>query len=211
MVAALEREAGRHIDAGRWVLALGGEHSITPGPVAAYAARVAGLSVLQIDAHLDLREAYEGDPHSHASAMARVVERGVPVVGVGIRNVAEEEVPAMRGPRYRCFPAREVAGRPGGGRGGWFEAVVEALSDDVYVTFDVDGLDPGVVPGTGTPEPGGLSWYEATGLLRAVAARRRIVGADVVETAPITGQRVSEFAAARLAYKILCYALGNRR
>lgn len=216
MTSRLEDEARRWVESGKFLLSIGGEHSITPPLVAAHARRHKGLSVLQFDAHLDLRESYEGDPHSHASAMARVLPVA-PVVAVGIRNVAAEEVAAMNGERQRTFLARDVVGRLGAPgevfRGGaplpgWIAAVLAALGDEVYVSFDVDGLDPGVVPGTGTPEPGGLSWYEATALLRAVGAQKRIVGADVVELAPIRGSAVSDFACARLAYKILLYALG---
>lgn len=195
---SLTQVAGRHMDNGKFVLSLGGEHSITPGLVRAHAKRYPGLGVLQIDAHSDLRESYHDNRYSHASAMARSIEYA-PVTAVGIRSSCKEELPLMNSGRYRVFPARTTDLCSDTAR------ILETLPENVYLTFDIDGLDPSIVPGTGTPEPGGLQWYETLALLKAVAENRRIVGSDIVEVIPLPGSEISEFTAARLAYKILSY------
>jgi agmatinase len=179
---------------------LGGEHSVTIGAVRAVRERHPGAHVLSIDAHADLRDAFEGSDHSHACVMRRLVEGG-PVTIVGVRSYSGAEARFAAGEkRVRLVPARAVH------RGlVSLEELVSSLGDPVYVTFDVDGLDPSVIPATGTPEPGGLSWDDAVALLREVLARRTVVGMDVVELAPSPGSHVSEFAAARLAAKMLSY------
>lgn len=192
--------ARRVVRDGKFLLALGGEHSITPGLVRAVAGRHKRLSVLQIDAHLDLRDSYEGTPHSHACAMRRVLELGATVVPVGIRNVSREEHRFLSRRGMEPVTARQCMMDDD-----WVDRVLRGLGDNVYVTIDIDGFDPAYAPGTGTPEPGGLDWYQVTGLLRLVAAERNVVGADIVEVMPIAGQAVTEFLAARLAYKLICY------
>jgi agmatinase len=201
MVARVER-------ATEWILAqdklpalLGGEHSITTGAIRATARRYPKLSVLQIDAHGDLRDRYLGTPYSHACVMRRIREI-VPAVSVGIRSLSEEEAEYLEEHPLPIWSTRRF--RALGGR---WEPILEALTGDVFVTYDLDGLDPAFVPGTGTPEPGGLDWYEAVDLLRAVAQRSRIVGFDVVELAPIPGQPASDFLAARLVYRLIGLAL----
>lgn len=196
-VLAAARKAARD---GKFLLALGGEHSITAALVQAARSRAKKLSVLQIDAHADLRQAYEGTPWSHACVMRRIVEAGVAVVPVGIRNVSIEEHRFIKEAGIEPIAARRCHTDDA-----WIDAAVSRLADSVYVTVDIDGFDPAFAPGTGTPEPGGLDWYQVTGLLRRVAAEKTIVGADIVEVAPIPGQVVTEFLAARLAYKIICY------
>ncbi len=207
-LAAL-REAYERLRAaapGKLVIMLGGEHSITSAPVLAWADRLeaAGrrLTVLQIDAHTDLRAEYEGTPYSHASVMHRVHER-VDIVAVGIRALTREERELARASgRIHIFFADDIhEGR------GWIDDVIEKLGDDVYITFDVDGLDPSLVPATGTPEPGGLGWYPVLALLRRVFAERNVVGCDVVELAPIPGQAASDFLVAKLVYKMIGYAV----
>lgn len=187
----------------KWPLVLGGEHSITPGVVAAMKARCRNLSVLQIDAHTDLRDEYQGTKWSHACAMRRVHDLGVPAVAVGIRSTCEEEIAFMKkaGLENRIFSAPDIP----------VAQVVKRLTDQVYVTVDLDGFDPSLVPGTGTPEPGGLTWYQVTGLLRAVAKRARLVGADIVELAPLPGQPAGDFLAAKLAYKLIGYSFFGRK
>jgi len=187
---------------GKLPVVLGGEHSISLGPVRAAAKRHPGLSVLQIDAHADLRDSYRGSKYSHASVGARIKEV-CPLVQVGIRSLSAAEYPVTRSADVATFFAREWEPRK-------IPEVLEALSDDVYVTIDVDGLDPSVVPGTGTPEPGGLLWKDALLLLREVAENRNIAGFDVVELAPIPGSTVSEFAAAKLTYRLLGYIARSR-
>ncbi|HMB70869.1 MAG TPA: arginase family protein, partial [bacterium] len=156
--------------------------------------------VLSIDAHADLRDSYEGSDHSHACVIRRCLEGG-PATIVGVRSYSGEEARFAAGEkRVDLVPARSVH------RGlVSLKELVSSLGDPVYVTFDVDGLDPSVIPATGTPEPGGLSWDDALALLREVAARRTVVGLDIVELAPVEGVHVSEFAAARLAAKMLSY------
>jgi agmatinase len=185
----------------RFLLTLGGEHSVTPGIVRAVAERRPGLSVLHIDAHGDLRGSYEGSRYSHACACARIRDHVEKTVSVGIRAVSAEEARSIREEEIPVFWARDVVGRRD-----WIPEVVEMLSDEVYLTVDVDGLDPSIMPATGTPEPGGLGWYETLALFRAVAERRRIVAADIVELSPIPGMSAPDFLCARLAVKIVTYS-----
>jgi agmatinase len=204
MVDRVEQATEWILAGGRLPAILGGEHSITTGAVRAALRRYPGLSVLQIDAHADMRDTYLDSPFSHACVMRRIREL-VPAASVGIRSLSEDEaeylqahpVPMWSTRRYRALRDRS--------------AVLDALTDDVFVTFDVDGLDPSVMPATGTPEPGGLDWYEAVDLLREVAERRRIVGFDVVELAPTQGQTASDFLCARLVYRLIGLALRVER
>jgi agmatinase len=203
MVDRVERATAWILDQGKLPAMLGGEHSITAGAVRALARRHRGLSVLQIDAHADMRDSYLGTPHSHACIMRRVREM-VPATSVGIRSLGEDEaeyLDAHPQPIWSVRTFRALQGR--------WDPVLATLSDDVYVTFDLDGLDPAILPATGTPEPGGLDWYEAVDLLAAVARRSRIVGFDVVELAPLAGQAASDFTAARLTYRLIGLALGH--
>lgn len=186
---------------GKFPVALGGEHSLTPPLVAAAAKKFADLSVLQIDAHADLREAYQGNPASHASAMRRVVET-CPAVQVAIRSLSIEESEAIPRLRTKIYWARDIARAP---LESWIPRVVADLSAHVYLTVDLDGFDPAYMPATGTPEPGGLDWYQVTSLIRAVAKSKKIVAADVVELLPQHGDHASDFLAAKLVYKILGY------
>jgi agmatinase len=196
----IHKAARRLVRDGKFVLALGGEHSITSGLVRAVIGKHRKLSVLQIDAHLDLRDKYENAPHSHACVMRRVLEQGASVVPVGVRNVSLEEHRFLKRGDIDVITARQCHMDED-----WVDRVLAGLGEKVYVTIDIDGFDPSVAPGTGTPEPGGLDWYQVIGLLRLVAAEREIVAADVVEVMPIPGQVVTEFVAARLAYKLICY------
>jgi len=179
---------------------LGGEHSLTIAPVRALRERYPGLSVLQLDAHLDLRAQYQGTPHSHASVMRRVRELGVPTVAVGIRSVSLEEAEYVHAERAPVFLGREIRAK-----GLPVEEILAGLSNPVYVTIDLDAFDPAYVPAVGTPEPGGLTWDEGCRLLRAVCERRQVVGLDLVELCPIPGQPASDFFAAKLANKLVGY------
>ena len=186
---------------GKFPIALGGEHSLTPPLVSAAAKKFPNLTVLQIDAHADLREAYQGNRASHASAMRRVVEM-CPAVQVAIRSLSIEEAEAIPELRTKVYWARDIArAKPDS----WIPHVVADLSKHVYLTVDLDGFDPAYMPATGTPEPGGLDWYQVTALIRAVAETRNIVAADVVELLPQAGDHASDFLAAKLVYKILGY------
>ncbi len=185
----------------RFLLALGGEHSVTPGIVRAFAERHDDLSILHIDAHADLRSEYEGTRNSHACACRRMRDFVETTVSVGIRNLSKEEAEYVDRERPVIYMARDVVGRTD-----WIEEAVSHLTQRVYITIDLDGLDPSIMPSTGTPEPGGLGWYETLALLRAATRGRTIVGGDVVELAPVPGLHAPDFLAARLAVKLVAYA-----
>lgn len=201
---ALERlgtHAARYCLDDKFVLTLGGEHTLSIPIIRALKDKYSDLSVLQIDAHADLRNSYEGTTHSHACVMRRVVEI-CPLVQVGIRSMSKEEKNAAAELPTRIFLARNIVGRTD-----WIAEAVGGLSEHVYLTIDVDGLDPSLVPATGTPEPGGMSWSETLELIRQIAESRTIVGADIVELSPIDGLHSANFLCAKLAYKIIGYAL----
>lgn len=188
----------------RLVIALGGEHSITSAPVLAHAERLKRegrrLSVLQMDAHGDLRPEYEGSPYSHAAVMARCVD-DADLVQVGIRAVTSDERALIRGRESVTTIFADEMWEDDA----WIERALEALGEDVYVTFDVDYFDPSILPATGTPEPGGGDWYRTLRLLRRVFEARNVVGADVVELAPKPGDASSDFVVAKLVYKMIGY------
>ena len=199
----IRRVAGELLSRGKFPIVLGGEHSITGPVVAAMAARYPGLSVLQIDAHADLRESFMGSRYNHACAMRRVLD-AAPCVQVGIRSLSAEEAAAVPGLKTSIFydwNMRQDAR--------WIDRVVDALSDTCYITIDCDGLDPAIMPAVGTPEPGGLSWYETLALLRRVIESRNVVGADIVELCPLPGNVAPTFLCAKLLYKILSYRFGK--
>lgn len=183
----------------KFLVVLGGEHSVSIPVVEALAERTPNLSVLQIDAHADLRDAYQGSPFSHACAMRRIVEH-VPCTQVGIRSLSREESEVLPELRTQVFWDHDMRRDPA-----WIDQVVASLGDRVYITIDADGLDPAIMPAVGTPEPGGLSWPEITALMKAVVTRRRVVGFDLVELCPIPGMVGPNFLCAKLIYKILSY------
>jgi len=189
------------LEDGKFPVALGGEHSLTPPLVSAVAKKFKGLSVLQIDAHADLRDEYQGNPNSHACAMRRVLEV-CPAVQVGIRSLSDEEAKAIPHLRTKIYWAKDIVPAP---VKGWAGKVLDDLSSHVYLTIDLDGFDPSIVPATGTPEPGGLDWHQVTSLVRAVAEYKTIVGMDVVELLPQPGHHACDFLAAKLVYKCLGY------
>ena len=190
------------LEDGKFVVVLGGEHSVSIGAVKAYAERFQGLSVLQLDAHTDMRDTYEGNKYSHACTMARISEIVDRSVSVGIRSMDSKEVDRVS--RDRIFFARDIKGS-----NSWFDEALKRLSEKVYVTVDLDVFDPSYVPSTGTPEPGGLGWYEVTRFLEHVSRGTNIVGFDVVELCP-SGARASDFIAAKLVYKLLSYRFRRR-
>ena len=194
----IRKYASRVVRDGKIPIGLGGEHSITGGLVRAAAGRHKKLSVLQLDAHSDLRDQYEGSPYSHASAMRRVLDHAERVVPVGIRSHTLAEQRFMRKEGISPISARDCHSTEG-----WLDRAMDLLTDRVYITIDIDAFDPAYAPGTGTPEPGGLDWYQVTDLLHLVAAEKTIVGADVVEVIPLPSQSTTEFLAAKLAYKLI--------
>jgi len=192
---------GEVLDRGQLPVLLGGEHSVSIGAMRAAAERHPGLSFLQVDAHGDTRESYEGSTHNHACVMARARELG-PIVQVGIRAIDAAEAQTMD--RERVFFAHEIRDRAQAARSdAWIDRAVALLAPEVYVTIDLDAFDPSLLPATGTPEPGGLGWYQVMDLLAAVTAARRIVAFDVVELLPQPGQHASDFLAAKLVYRLL--------
>jgi agmatinase len=189
----------------RFVLMLGGEHSISAAPVHAWLDRLDGeLSILQLDAHSDLRDSYHGTPWSHACVMRRILDRTSRIVAVGIRSLTGEERHLIRETGITTVFAEELR------REGWIDRALSGLGPDVYITFDVDFFDPSLMPATGTPEPGGASWWQALDLLRAVFRERNVVGADIVELAPGLGPAASGVVAAKLAYKMIGYHVAAR-
>ena len=176
---------------GKFPMILGGEHSITLGAVQAFKEKFDNFSVLQIDAHSDLRDEFEGTKFHHACVMKRIKALGLPITQVGIRSMSEGEQ------AENIFLAPEIP----------VDKIIATLKENVYLTFDLDGLDPSIMPSTGTPEPGGLGWYETLKLIKEVAKKRKIIGADVVELDPIPGLAAPDFLAAKLVYKIINYII----
>lgn len=192
----IERVARWLIGQGKKIGALGGEHSLTHPLVLATRERYPDLSVLQLDAHGDLRSSYQGSAMSHASVMSRIVEMGVPTVGLGIRSISEEERDLIRERKLPRFSGRDVVRRrlP-------LDEMLSSLTGNVYVTLDLDGFDPSEAPGVGTPEPGGFGWFDFLDILDALEGRR-IVGFDVVELLPLPGNVITDFLAAKSVYKL---------
>jgi agmatinase len=201
---AIAARFGCLMDAGKWVVMLGGEHSITPGGVKAAASRIDGLQVVQLDAHADLRDRYEGDRHSHACAMARCLELA-PVHAIGVRSYSSEEDARIKAgiAGYRLTHAWEMQGDD------WIEIAMEELRGrPVYLTVDVDYFDPSLVPSTGTPEPGGGQWWPTLRFLELLFRSTRVVACDVVELAPAPGLHHADFTVARLVHKLIGFACG---
>jgi N1-aminopropylagmatine ureohydrolase len=207
MVDRIEEVTAHLLDAGKFVVTLGGDHSTSIGVVRAFAKRHPAMSVLQIDAHADLREEYEGTPLSSATIMRRVLDVCPRTAQVGIRSMSEPEAQLVEQRKLPMWLASAIHGQTRQGRAEWIEQVVATLADEVYVTIDVDAFDPSLVPGTGTPEPGGLGWYEVIDLLAAVTAHRRVIGFDVVELSPLVEGHVSPVVAAKLVYKLIGMAV----
>jgi agmatinase len=199
LMEEIRRVAGEVLSRDKFLVTLGGEHSITPPLVAAAAAVYPGLGVLQIDAHADLRDEYMGTRHNHACAMRRSLEYA-PVTQVGIRSMSTEEAAIAPSLQTTIFYDHALRKDPA-----WVDRVIDTLPETVYLTIDVDGLDPAIMPATGTPEPGGLSWYETLGLLKALFERRQVVACDVVELSPLPGLAAPNFLCAKLVYKMLTY------
>ncbi|MBN1498305.1 MAG: agmatinase [Spirochaetes bacterium] len=202
MVRAVRERAARHLGANKFLVTVGGEHSVTVGAVQAHAEHYDNLSVLQLDAHADLQNEFNGSRYNHACAMARVREL-CPVVHVGIRSMdAGERAAAEPG---HVFYAEEIQGRDE-----WMDRAVGLLSEQVYVSIDLDAFDTSIMPATGTPEPGGLSWYDVISLLKKVTGSRRVVGFDVVELCPHPYSKHADYLAAKLIYRLLSLVFTSR-
>ncbi|MDR2344505.1 MAG: agmatinase [Planctomycetaceae bacterium] len=191
---------------GRIPIFLGGEHSITP-PIVRVAAEIYNeISVLQFDAHADLRNSYTGTKYSHGSAMRRVLEYTSNLVQVGIRSFSEEELNDCQD-RVKKFITPELLKKD---YSFCLDQILHKLTGQIYITIDIDAFDPAYAPGTGTPEPGGLAWREVTDILKHVSESKKIIGCDIVEVAPLGGKNViTEFTAARLVGKLMAYNYNN--
>jgi agmatinase len=199
MLSWVQATAGKILGAGKFPVLLGGEHSVSIGAVRACAKRHPGLTVLSLDAHTDLRDRYNGSPLNHACVMRRVLKAARPVL-VGIRSTHSEANRTIEQHGVAMFPAEEVLFDEN-----FAKRLLRALGPQVYVSVDLDVFDPGIMPATGTPEPGGLGWYDVLRLLRLVFEHRTVVGADVVELRPIDGNAAPDFLAAKLVYKLIGY------
>jgi agmatinase len=197
MVAEVKRRIETHLANNKFSVVVGGEHSVSIGAVQAHARKYPGMTVLQLDAHADLRDEYEGSKYNHACVMARIREL-CPVVQVGLRSMDVSEKQSIE--EDRVFWAHEIHDSAT-----WVNQVVGRLGKEVYVTIDLDVFDPSVMPSTGTPEPGGLLWYDVLALLKAVCRRTSVVGFDVVELCPTERSWAPDFLAAKLIYKLLSY------
>jgi agmatinase len=182
---------------------LGGEHSISFGVVQAMKDKYPGISVLQLDAHADLRNYYQCSPFSHASVGRRISEI-CPLIQAGIRSMSAEEAAFLADGSAKSFSADFILREPG-----WREKICEHLQGDVYLTIDIDVLDPSIMPSTGTPEPGGILWRDVLRLVKEVSGRCRVRGFDVVELSPIPGMVAPDFLAAKLVYRIMGYLMEN--
>jgi agmatinase len=197
MVNAVQKSAAHYLKHGKFIVGVGGEHSVSTGFVRAYAEVYDDLSVLQLDAHTDLRPEYEGTPYSHASIMSRVSEI-CPFVQVGIRSMDTIELPFIT--KENLFLAEDIHGR-----NDWMDKAIAKLTKNVFVTIDLDVFDPSIMPSTGTPEPGGMLWYDVIRFLKKVNENVNIVGFDVVELAPNENNKAPDFLASKLIYKLLSY------
>jgi len=202
MVERVKKTVLEHIDQEKFTVVLGGEHSVSIGSIWAHASRFFDMSVLQLDAHSDMRDEYMGSRYNHACVIARAREVSK-CVQVGVRSVSKGEIDIIQKDHF--FPAHEIMSSPG-----WEHNVMDALTDNVYVSIDLDVFDPSYVPATGTPQPGGLDWYQVTGLLREVAEKKNVVGFDVVELCPHKENRAPDLLAAKLVYKFLSYIYASR-
>ncbi len=201
MVAAVKAVVKKHLNKGKFPILLGGEHSVSIGAFRAVAEKFKNLTILQLDAHGDLRPEYHGTKFNHACVMSRAMELA-DIVQVGIRSMCIEE-------QGRYDPARMFMAEHIHDSTAWYDRAISLMNKNVYITIDLDVFDPSIMPGTGTPEPGGLGWYQVIRFLRAVFEQRNVVGCDVVELCPNLASAPSEFLAAKLVYKLLTYKFKN--
>ena len=197
MIDAVHGTTRYYLENNKFNVVIGGEHSVSIGSIKAHSEHFKDLTVLQLDAHSDLREEYNGSKYNHACVMARAKEF-CPIVQVGIRSMSSEEIDLMD--KTRVFFAKEIHNKTD-----WIKKVISKLSKNVYISIDLDVFDPSIMPSTGTPEPGGLLWYEVLELLKTVIEKTNVVGFDVVELCPDDRNSAPDFMAAKLIYKLLSY------
>jgi agmatinase len=203
-VNEMKRAAAAVLEKNKFLLSLGGDHAISIGPIMAAAEIYPDIGVLQIDAHLDLRDTWNGSRYNHACVMRRVADDiKVPVVQVGIRSFSPGEAGYVKRKKLKPFYAHNINFLDDS----WIDKAVNSLPEKVYMTIDLDGLDPSVIPGTGTPEPGGFSYRQVVRLIKTVGRKRKLIAADINELAKIEGSQVSEYTAAKIATKIFVHCL----
>ncbi|MBC8456936.1 MAG: agmatinase [Deltaproteobacteria bacterium] len=207
-IHAIAKHVQSLLDVGKFVVTLGGEHTIAVGTVKAHSARYKDLSVLQLDAHADLRQQYQGNPYSHASTMARIYAFNKNIVQVGIRSLCVEEKDFIEQNGIETFYAHKMKNYNSGALT-WYDAVINRLNELVYLTLDCDYFDPSVIPSLGTPEPGGFGWDETLRFFKNLTESRKIVGFDVSEISPIPGFVYPEFTIAKLIYKLIGYIFSH--
>ena len=201
MVKAVEEKIKSYIERGKFVVVIGGEHSVSIGSIKAHAQCYENITVLQLDAHADLRDQYNNSKYNHACVMARASEI-CPVVQVGIRSMDSSEKKSLK--KKNTFFAKDIHDN-----NHWFDRAIAKLSKNVYITIDLDVFDPSIMPSTGTPESGGLLWYQTLTFLKKIARERNIIGFDVVELCPNEINKAPDFLAAKLIYKLLSYKFGE--
>jgi agmatinase len=199
MIDRVAAAAQQVISAGKFPVMLGGEHSVTLGMIRALLKTHPDMGVLQLDAHADLRDSYLGSPYNHACVAKRIQEL-CPLVQAGIRNMSAEEFSFLSLSQVKSCSARHMQGNTD-----WVAKIIENLPQKIYITIDLDVFDPSIMPAVGTPEPGGLGWYDVLTLLRTVCRERQIVGCDIVELCPQPMNPGPDFLAAKLCYKLLGY------
>lgn len=200
-IALIEAETDKLLNDNKFIVSLGAEHTVTYGFVKSHAKKFQNLTVLQIDAHSDLRESYNGNPYSHASVMARVKDMGLTLCQAGIRAQCVEEAEEIkRNPKIHTFYAHQIRQHAN-----WIQDIIAKMTEHVYITIDADGFDPSIMPGVGTAEPNGLFWNETLDLLRETCKQKKVVGFDIVECAPIENSILSEYTLAKLAYRLMGY------
>jgi agmatinase len=199
MLATIYEEVAEIISYKKIPVLLGGEHTVSVGSVRALAEKHPSLTVLQLDAHADMRDSYQNTPFSHAAVGRRIFEI-CPLIQAGIRSMSKEEALFIKDNNIRVLSPEEIEDNPA-----WIDVIVEGLSDDVYVSIDLDVLDPSIMPATGTPEPGGICWRDLLRLIKRVSDDCTIRGFDVVELCPIPGMVAPDFTAAKLIYRVMGY------
>jgi len=201
MVEAVVDNVKYYLGKDKFTIVIGGEHSVSIGSVKAHTEKYDDLTILQLDAHTDLRDEYNGSKYNHACVMARAKEV-CPIIQVGVRSMDVSEKNSVDS--SRIFFAKDIYNNTD-----WIKKVISKLSNNVYITIDLDVFDPSIMPSTGTPEPGGLLWYDVLTLLKTVSNKKNIVGFDVVELCPESSNKAPDFLAAKLIYKLLSYKFGG--
>ena len=200
-INTVAEKVAHYIKKRKFTVVIGGEHTVSIGPIRAQAENSRDITVLQLDAHPDLRDEYNGSRYNHACVMARVRELA-PIVQVGIRSMDSCE-------KQFIVPDRMFFAEQMYGNNLWLEKLISKLTEKVYITIDLDVFDPSIMPSTGTPEPGGLLWYDCLAFLKKVFEKRNVVGFDIMELCPNDNNKAPDFLAAKLIYKLLSYKFGG--